>query len=224
MLFSIMNAEVPPMFKKMMTSFSSFIFDNYYAVNYLENVTKDDWKITFPHETSALIGFNPETLGNEVPFSEQENAVFRFIWNKFDHILYVTLERYQQEDRQIFPSIYADLLAFLKKNQFDCLVTVFGDIELSSIPDMLEGLPFSYTGIHSKRVYATLATIPMFKEQTPVLHIGFDGIQYNDWHAISYKFNVNMLTGVVSVLSNTGQEVAILSCVEEAETFATQYL
>jgi len=212
------------MLKNWIHEFSSHIFSTYYETDYLENVTSDDWKVEFLHETSVMFGFNPETLGNDAFSDERENVLFNLVWNKYDSMLYINMERYRSHDQELFPSIYSDLLSFLEKKGIDCLVSVFCYDHYSDINDMNKDIPLSTTGEKSENILNMLTQFPSYIDGVPVLQISFDGIQFNDWNSKFYKLAVDMEQGAISISSYDGVVLSTISEEDDSAKFVKEFV
>jgi len=204
--------------------FSTRIFNQFYADQLPSDVTKEDWSIRFPHKTSALFGFHPHLLGKDLQADENDRALFMLVWNEFDHILYLNMERYHPNDISIFPTIYNELKTFLCEKGIDCLVSVFCYEHYEDIEDMVKSIPLSYTGDRSKKVYHMLEKFPMFKGDIPVLQIGFDGIQYNDWQSKQFQLKVDINKATLSISDVTGAVISSVNEPKEAEKFIKKYI
>jgi len=212
------------MLQTIVEEFSTRIFDQFYAHQLPDDVTKEDWSIRLPHKTSALFGFHPHLLGKDLQADENDRALFMLVWNEFDHILYLNMERYNPNDISIFPIIYQELKNYLNEKEIDCLVSVFCYEHYEDIQDMMNSIPLSYTGVHSQKVYEMLEKFPMFKGEIPVLQIGFDGIQYNDWQSKQFQLKVDMKKATLSISDVSGAVISHVKEAKEAEKFIKKYI
>lgn len=154
--------------------------------------------------------------------SSKKDIRFIFIHNKYDNVLFVGIENYNEKDASIFKEIYIKFIDFLKTNEIDTLISVFSYDEIFKIEKYEKELPLDYTGEKSEKIYSILNEIPLFEKETPTFQLSTNECIYSNWNDTFFKLFFK--EDKIEVYDFNGSFISSLFNSDDAMTFVKDYI